>query len=746
MTSRQSTIDPQANPDPKTSIDYFVKPIFDEPKQLYGREREVQVLQSCFHRLMDDTVNEQTDGEDKVKSRDRDENSPTVQIVPSGSNDDTSECNSSGLGETTNSQDAPKRQTTGKLSKLAPHIRHSIKQASDISIEYEKTFLCHAPQTRECVLLYGAQGTGKRSLTRHALGTLVRERGGWLLGGDFERDYFGGGGRSGRRSTSEGGNKRGVRFADEKSHDEDGMSSAIPLSGVIAVCREICAKLLEMRDAESAGGKGTSGTSLVTADTPHLFQDTVEMCAQSLSLEERQLLVKSLGLSQLKPILEIKDSDKSDYCEATIDNVLHHKKKLHYSFQKFFSVICQFHGPLVIYFNNFQYADDASLDLLESLLFDREIGKLMIVGCVQLPDQGNGTNEYVPLADRMSKKLHAKIDQWKDEDGKLFGLNVTDIELNNLSLDSTKQILMDMLSIKDNSNNTKQMLMNMISKKGNITSLADLCYEYSHGNAYFLKKFMEMLHKKKLLYKDHASDKWSWDLYDVTSVITSSNVVEVIVSESANKLPKQAKSLLLLAICMGSTYIDEDILFRVWSKFERKSRSNDDVQSQFRLYINESLYRKVLVKVHHPFADRRAYHWADESMIKALSGHVDPHNIASLRYEIGSTLDHGLAEEADVLIIANLVNSGGNSLLGSLDSKKRVQWAKKNLVAAKKAVVMSAFDSASRYAEAGIAYLPSSMRWKEHCTLMLELASILGEVAGALGKLICFQQVTAFYF
>jgi predicted ATPase len=243
------------------------------------------------------------------------------------------------------------------------------------------------------------------------------------------------------------------------------------------------------------------------------------------------------------------------------------------------------------------------------------------------------------------------------------------------------------------------------------------------------------LHKKKLLYKDSRSGKWSWDLYDVTSVITSSNVVDVIIVESANKLPKQAKSLLLLAACMGSTCIDEDMLFLIWSKFERKSRANFDVQSQFRLFINESLYRKILVKVEHPsVATHRAYHWAHESMIKALSGHADSNNIASLRYEIGSTLNYVSGEKADPLALAKLINSGGNSLLGSLDSKKRVKWAEKNLMAAKKAVLMSAFEAAAQYAEAGIEYLPSNRRWKEHCKLMLELSSILAEVAGALGK------------
>ena len=349
----------------------------------------------------------------------------------------------------------------------------------------------------------------------------------------------------------------------------------------------------------------------------------------------------------------------------------------------------------------------------------------MIIGCIQSPNRDKLTDTSVPAVERMCKKLYTKIE---------LGLNVTDVELHGLSFESTKDVISDMLSFEDNGSSIKEVFKNMFSGKSDITPLADLCYQYSHGNTYLLIRFMEILRKKKLLYMDSTSGKWSWDLKDVTSVITSSDVVDVILSESVSKLPKEAKSLMLLAACMGSSYIDEDLLLRIWNKFERKSRSNVESQLQFRLFINECLYRKVLVKVEHPVAGgKRAYHWAHESITKALSGHVGSHHIDTLRYEIGATLEYKLSADADLLLVARLSNSG-LSFLGSLDTKKRVQWAERNLMAARRAVLMSAFDIAAQYAEAGIEYLPSSQRWSDHCKLMLHLASILGEIAGALGK------------
>ena len=743
--------------DPKASPDYYVKPIFKEPSKLYGRERELRLLKAAFRRLVDDSDVDDAEKEAQLNRsgavdvdldvKDGDDSSPTspIDVIdPSGSSKSSDDTKSSAdylfvhrdsLADATT---ARKKETKTHARPTGQHIRHSIKQKSDISLKHESTLLCHAPQTRECIFLYGPQGMGKRSLAKYALEELVNERGGWFICGEFERDYFDRGGGRSRRSIERGKSTRGVRFEDEKSNDDDEFSSTsgLPLSGFIAVCREICAKLLDIRGAQGQVYDERSRRSSVMFNLSHKFDETVEKCIQSLSLEERQLLIKSLGLPELKPILGLESDNKSDYYEPKIENVLHHKKKLHYAFQKFISVISHIHGPLVICFSNFQFADDASLDLLESVLFDREIGMMMVIGCIQLADQAITTNdESVPISERMSKKLNTKMEQWRQADIEKFGLQITDIELNNLSLESTKEILIDMLSIENKRSSIKETFANMFSRKDDITSIAQLCYEYTHGNTYFLKRFIEILHKKKLLFMDHGSEKWCWDLYDVASVITMTNVVDVIVSESVNKLPKHAKSLLLLAACMGSTYIDEELLYCLWNKFERKARSKVDSQSQFRLFVNESLYRKVLVKVEDSAAaGNRAYHWAHESMIKALSDHVDSHNISNLRYEIGTTLEHNLAEKSDVLVVAKLVNSGGNSLLGSLDSNTRVRWAKKNLIAAKRAVLMSAFDRAAQYAEASIEYLPSSMRWKEHCNLMLELSSILGEVAGAIGK------------
>ena len=371
--------------DPKESIDYYVKPIFSGPTQLYGRQKELHILQSCFNRLMDYDKAEsspQTPFNDSMSTDDGETKDSSLESLADDLADSLKTFKTFKTFKTHKDSLFKIQQETERKSQQI--IRYHIRKSGDISLEYESTLLCHAPQTRECIFLSGPQGVGKRSLVWHAFKDLIKEEGGWFLTGDFERDLFARGSRTRRYKNTQGDSPRGVRFEDEKSNDTELNSlSGIPLSGITAVCREICNKLLKLKSAEAAANWRTfsrksrrHSVPYVSFNMAHKFYDTVEKSMQSLSLEERQLLVNVLGLPELNLIFGMKGGKESTYLETIPGNILHDKKRLHYAFQKFISVICRLFGPLVICFNNFQFADDASLELLDAILFDREIGKV----------------------------------------------------------------------------------------------------------------------------------------------------------------------------------------------------------------------------------------------------------------------------------------------------------------------------------------------------------------------------------
>lgn len=612
------------------------------------------------------------------------------------------------------------------------------------------------PLKRECVLIYGQQCM---PLVESALGEYVGKRfHGWFVRGDFESDchVFGGSGSRGGRRKSErklnakdkvtDGNtaaaaavkrKIGVRFEDELCNEDEPSlgGEGIPFSGITSVVRQICIKLLAMQaessaadspnavpnnDDSKAEGTVPQRRGGVRFNMSHLFDATSGELMQALSVEEQKMLVSVTGLTELACIFGLDAQDEALH-EQSNQNILQYRNKLHHAFQKLISVICQSHGPLVICFNNMQLVDNASLDLLDALLLDRENSKLMVVGCIQTPPlaKNNDFSDTSPTPESLRKALKAKIDRWRVH-GDLFGLTLTEIAVGNLTVDEIKTILLDSLSMEN---------------KG-MDSLADVCFEETKGDVFYLTRFVEMLHKKKLI-RQNSKAQWTWDAAKIASKTSESPIEDLVLRESISKLSKQARSLLLLASCLGSTTITEKLLYLVWDKFEYKSHLNHGDITKYRLLINEVLNRGAFIVVESEYSSQKAYRWAHEAILKEIIVNVAPADLAALRYEIGSTITNsmnGAQAECSIFVVANLANSGGHSVLGSLDASRRVHWAEKNLIAAKKAVELTAFNDAIRYAEAGIEYLPSNKRWSDYRPLMLDLSSVLAEVAGSLGK------------
>jgi predicted ATPase len=118
---------------------------------------------------------------------------------------------------------------------------------------------------------------------------------------------------------------------------------------------------------------------------------------------------------------------------------------------------------------------------------------------------------------------------------------------------------------------------------------------------------------------------------------------------------------------------------------------------------------------------------------------VSIQKLRRLKSRVGSILIEQLETgDADVAIfvIVNLLNEGldlrseGSSFMEVVD---RVRLAELNLQATRKAVALSAFTSASKYAKQGIQLLPENS-WSEHYDMALELNSYAAESEGSLGN------------
>jgi predicted ATPase len=133
------------------------------------------------------------------------------------------------------------------------------------------------------------------------------------------------------------------------------------------------------------------------------------------------------------------------------------------------------------------------------------------------------------------------------------------------------------------------------------------------------------------------------------------------------------------------------------------------------------------------------YQWVHDKVQEAVFSLVSIQKLRRLKSRVGSILIEQLETgDADVAIfvIVNLLNEGldlrseGSSFMEVVD---RVRLAELNLQATRKAVALSAFKSASKYAKQGIQLLPENS-WSEHYDMALELISYAAESEGSLGN------------
>ena len=179
--------------------------------------------------------------------------------------------------------------------------------------------------------------------------------------------------------------------------------------------------------------------------------------------------------------------------------------------------------PLVLFLDDLQWADDASLKFLQMLMADDKIHYLLVVGAYR-------DNEVSP-----SHPLRLALDEMRKS-----GATERQITLEPLDPDSVETWLHDTLRCS----------------KTAARPLAALLIARTAGNPFFLGQLLQSLHEKQLL--RCQAGHWNWDLNAISAANLTDNVVELMAGKIRD-LPLATQQVLKLAACIGSRF-DSDTL------------------------------------------------------------------------------------------------------------------------------------------------------------------------------------------
>ncbi|TAE99220.1 MAG: GAF domain-containing protein [Oscillatoriales cyanobacterium] len=396
-------------------------------------------------------------------------------------------------------------------------------------------------------------------------------------------------------------------------------------------------------------------------------------------------------------------------------------------FKEFIGIFTKKEHPLVIFLDDLQWADSASLNLMQLLVSDAESLHLLLIGAYR----DNEVSPTHPL-------LHAIAEIEKT------GTPIHNIVLEPLKFGNVRELIADTLCISSLSAETPE-LSRFQSESGNekVKLLAELIFNKTGGNPFFLTQLLQALYQEKLLKFEFDSGNWQWNLEEIQAIgITDKNVVELIASR-IKKLPKTTQQILKLAACIGNIFT-LDVLSVVSKESPTVTASElwPALQSGLVLPLNDA-YKIPLVgdwelgdfrlladsrspisyKFLHDRVQQAAYSLIPDSDKKATHLKIGQLLLQNGGHSSTSLTDRGgaaptasdLAE--NVFDIVNQLNIGVEFIT---EKTEKDELAKLNLIAGKKAKASNAYEAAVRYLNAGLELLAADS-WQTDYQLTLNL-------------------------
>ena len=319
-------------------------------------------------------------------------------------------------------------------------------------------------------------------------------------------------------------------------------------------------------------------------------------------------------------------------------------------FQAFLGAVARKKHPLVLFVDDLQWADPASLKLLCQMIAVPETRYLLVIGAYR--------DNEVSLSHPLMEVL---------EEMRMASARISTIRLGPLPHEDLVELVMDTFRCDEQY----------------AAPLTQLLAQKTAGNPFFVGQFLTELYRKKLIQVDASNASWCWDIEEIQAEDLTDNVVDLVLSR-LRRLGPETWRVLTLAACLGSR-IEADVLATM------HGGSPQSTHADLLPAIREGL-----------MASRgRTYKFLHDRVQQAAYLLIPEDKRAEMHLRVGRLLlvqtpDEALEER--LFQITNQLNIGF-SLITDPGERRRV--AELNLRAGKKARVSGAYGSAVAYFSAG---------------------------------------------
>ncbi len=326
------------------------------------------------------------------------------------------------------------------------------------------------------------------------------------------------------------------------------------------------------------------------------------------------------------------------------------------AFQNFIQVFCQKEHPLVLFLDDLQWTDSATLQFLQLIMTDFTTPYLFVIGAYR-DNEVSATHPTMLTLSEMKKQ----------------GVVINHLSLSPLNLNQVNEFIAD--TLKTECVPTQR--------------LAELVWQKTQGNPFFIKEFIKSLYTEQLLNFDTNAGAWHWDLEQIITRNITNNVVELM-AEQIQTLLESAQKVLRLAACIGNQF---DLLtLSIINETSPKDTADelwDAIKAGLILPVGDDY--KFLKTNREANELKITYKFAHDRIQQAAYSLIPPDDKQAVHWKVGQLLLQNTPPQVlqqKIFDIVNQLNFGIQAIDVQLEKDKLAQL---NLIAGKKAKASAAW-------------------------------------------------------
>jgi len=330
---------------------------------------------------------------------------------------------------------------------------------------------------------------------------------------------------------------------------------------------------------------------------------------------------------------------------------LESQNRFNLTFQNFIQVFCAPEHPLVIFLDDLQWADSATLKSIELLMANSKAGHLLLIGAYR-------DNEVSPSHPLM---MMLEVVPYKQ------------IELQPLSSMDAGELISDTLHLPQTA----------------VQPLVDAIVEKTLGNPFFVREFLKMLYTEELLNFDPSLGRWVWDLEAIASLGVTNNVVDLMLAKLRKESPHTQK-VLSLAACIGAEFDLQTLAFVC-------ERSPQELFAELENAVNSDLIIPL---------SNSNYRFCHDRIQEAAYTLVAAEQRQILHWSIGQLLLEGLDADAPPERAVAAVDRLNLGRALAKTRQDRDNLVRLNVLAGRRAIAAAAYQAATMYLATALEMLP----------------------------------------